>query len=182
MASTYAQERSEPKVPSCRASQIKLTFNGQLLRALGTKSAMVFPAVSGRRDQSGRLNYSSDYQKMPYQGPIPEGEYWIQPSELWQNNWLKSVLRTPRSAWGNFRIAIHPYPGTLTHQRGGFLFMGEPHREVRGALTLPTTWTRLLNNLKKNFKDIWNASFLSPYVIQCIEPGRTIDTPMHCLR
>lgn len=152
MASTYAQERSEPKVPSCRASQIKLTFNGQLLRALGTKSAMVFPAVSGRRDQSGRLNYSSDYQKMPYQGPIPEGEYWIQPSELWQNNWLKSVLRTPRSAWGNFRIAIHPYPGTLTHQRGGFFIHGGAAPESAGCVDLTNNMDAFVKQLKEELQ------------------------------
>lgn len=152
MSIAYAQERTEPKVPSCRASQIKLVFNGQLLRASGTRSAMVFPAVSGRRDQNGRFAYSIDHQKLPNQGPIPEGEYWIQPSELWQNNWLKSVIRTPRSAWGNFRIAIHPYPRTLTHQRGGFFIHGGATPGSAGCIDLTNNMDAFVEQLKEELK------------------------------
>lgn len=152
MSSTYVLERTEPKVPNCRPSQMKLIFNGQLLRALGTRSAMVFPAVSGKRDQYGRFSYSNGHQKIPNQGPIPEGEYWIQPSELWENNWIKSVIRTPRSAWGNFRIAIHPYPRTETHQRGGFFIHGGATPGSAGCIDLTSNMDAFVKQLKEELQ------------------------------
>ena len=62
---------------------------------------------------------------MPFKGPIPEGEYWIQLDEMWKNHFVKSALGiTPRAAWGNYRISIHPYASTKTHNRGGFFIHG----------------------------------------------------------
>jgi hypothetical protein len=152
MPGAYAQERSIPKVPSCRASQIRLTFNGQLLRGYGTKSAVAFPAVSGKRDEHGRFDYSSERQKISYAGPIPEGEYWIQISELWQNNWIKSVIRTPRSSWGNFRLAIHPYPTTSTHQRGGFFIHGGTTPGSAGCIDLTSGMDSFIKQLQEELR------------------------------
>ena len=50
-------------------------------------------------------------QAVAYKGPIPEGEYWIQLDEMWENNTVKSALGiTPRAAWGNYRINYPPLP------------------------------------------------------------------------
>jgi hypothetical protein len=73
-----------------------------------------FPAVSGRSN-AGKFDYSLDRQKIPNQGPIPAGEYWIQPSELQENAWYR--LRNPRASWGDYWITIHPYPNTETYKR-----------------------------------------------------------------
>lgn len=48
----------------------------------------------------------------------------MQPSQMWANSWLKSVLRSPRAAWGNFRLTIHAYSGTKKHGRGDFVIHG----------------------------------------------------------
>lgn len=135
MPNNYTEERTIPKVPICRKSQIALVFDGSFMRAIGTKTTLVFPAVSGTRDAKGKFDYSAERQKIPYKGPIPAGEYWVQPSQIWANNWFKSLVRTPRSVWGNFRLTIHPYPGTQTHGRGGFLFMVVLPQEMLAALT-----------------------------------------------
>jgi hypothetical protein len=76
MTDRYAAERFHPKIPACARSAITLHFDGRFLRAIGAKSAVVYPAVSGRMSNR-KIDYSADRQKIPDQGPIPEGEYWI---------------------------------------------------------------------------------------------------------
>lgn len=125
MSEKYADERTKPIYPVCGRSHIHLMFNGKVLGAAGAVGGINFPAVSGKPDEKGNFDYSLARQKIPYKGPIPEDEYWIQPSQLSENNWIKSVIRTPRSAWGNYRITIHPYPSTQTHGREGFFIHGE---------------------------------------------------------
>lgn len=125
MSNNYTEERIVPKVPSCARSQISLHYDGHFLRGLGTKyNGMIFLAVSGKPDANNQFDYSPERQKIAWKGPIPEGNYWIQPSQMWENNWLKSIIRTPRAAWGNFRLTIHPYPNTQTWGRGGFFIHG----------------------------------------------------------
>ena len=124
MTSSYEAERGHPSTPACGRSRLALTFNGYVLLANGSKSMMNYPAVSGRPVGPSEFGYSSERQAIPFQEPIPEGSYWIQPSQLWHNNWLKNMTRSPRSAWGNFRLTIHPLPNTATHGRGGFFIHG----------------------------------------------------------
>lgn len=85
MSEKYASERTAPKYPACGRSHIHLTFNGKLLAAMGTVGGLRYPAVSGRPDAKGNFDYSLERQKIADQGSIPEGEYWIQPSELQEN-------------------------------------------------------------------------------------------------
>jgi len=91
----YSEERSFPRIPTCGRSGISLTFDGKTLWASGSKSPMLFHAVSGKPNAKGVFVYSTDRQKIPFQGPIPAGRYWVQPSQLWENNWLKSALHSP---------------------------------------------------------------------------------------
>lgn len=97
----YSEERSFPRIPTCRRSGISLTFNGKTLRASGSKLPIFFHAVSGKPDTKGLFEYSTEKQKIPFQGPIPAGEYWVQPSQLWENNWFKNALNSSRNAWSN---------------------------------------------------------------------------------
>lgn len=73
---------------------------------------------------------------MRSQGPIPAGQYWVQPSQLWENNWVKNLVTAPRGAWGNFRLTIHPYPLTETHDRGGFFIHGGSNAGRAGCIDL----------------------------------------------
>jgi hypothetical protein len=154
MPNNYAEERASPKVPVCMRSRIALVFDGNFLRAIGTKSALIFPAVSGKRNESGIFDYSAERQKIPYKGPIPVGEYWVQPSQIWENNWFKSLTRTPRSAWGNFRLTIHPYPNTKTHGRGGFFIHGGYAPGSAGCIDLTVSIDKFVEQLKNEMEGL----------------------------
>lgn len=154
MSGNYAEERTAPKVPACMKSRIALVFDGSFLHATGEKTALLFPAVSGKRTEAGKFDYSSERQKIPYKGPIPAGEYWVQPSQMWENNWFKSLVRTPRSAWGNFRLTIHPYPGTQTHGRGGFFIHGGSVPGSAGCIDLTVNIDRFVEQLTKELEGL----------------------------
>lgn len=125
-----------PRIPTCGRSGISLTFDGKTLWASGSKLPILFQAVSGRPNTKGLFEYSTEKQKIPFQGPIPAGEYWVQPSQLWENNWFKSELNSSRSAWGNYRLTIHPYLGTQTYGRGGFFIHGGTAAGSAGCIDL----------------------------------------------
>lgn len=95
------------------------------------------------------FDYSTERQRIPFHGPIPSGQYWIQPSQLWENNWLKSALHSPRAAWGNLRITIHPYPHTQTHGRGGFFIHGGAAAGSAGCIDLVHYIDRFVERLKQ---------------------------------
>lgn len=147
--SRYADERTPPRVPMCGRAKISLKFDGRTLQAIGTRKALGFPAVSGQRNNKGLFDYSVERQRVPYHGPIPAGEYWVQPSQLWENNWFKSLLRSPRGAWGNFRLTIHPYPSTETHGRGGFFIHGGSAPGSAGCIDLVWNIDRFVERLKE---------------------------------
>lgn len=145
----YSEERSFPRIPTCGISGMSLTFNGKTLWASGSTSPMLFHAVSGKPNAKGVFEYSTDRQKIPFQGPIPAGQYWVQPLQLWENNWLKSALHSPRGAWGNYRLTIHPYPGTQTYGRGGFFIHGGTAAGSAGCIDLILSIDRFVDQLKK---------------------------------
>jgi len=147
--SRYAEERADPKTPLCRRSPFSLRFDGRALRGLGSKTPMLFLAVSGKPDEKGRFDYSAQRQSIRNQGPIPAGNYWVQPSQLWENNWLKSTLGSSRNAWGNFRLTIHPYPNTETHGRGGFFIHGGTTPGSAGCIDLVLNIDRFVERLKQ---------------------------------
>jgi Protein of unknown function (DUF2778) len=134
----------------CGKSQVTLHFDGSFLQVRGIKTPLVLPAVSGKRTESGKFEYSAERQKVPNQGPIPAGDYWIQPSQLWENNWLKNLVVAPRSAWGNFRLTIHPYPTTQTHGRGGFFIHGGNVPGSAGCIDLTLHIDRFVKHLTAN--------------------------------
>lgn len=154
MSNNYAEERATPKMPACSRSRIALSFDGSNLRATGSKSSTMFPAVSGKSNEKGQFEYSEERQKVPNKGPIPEGEYWVQPSQMWENNWLKSMINSPRSAWGNFRLTIHPYPMTKTHGRGGFFLHGGTVPGSAGCIDLTMHIDKFVEYLTKELKGL----------------------------
>lgn len=155
MAQDYTGERHNPGVPFCGRTPLILTFDGKWLKGSGTKSAVVLPAVSGKPNEQKQFDYSPARQAIAYKGPIPEGEYWIQPDEMWKNNAVKSVLGiTPRAAWGNFRISIHPYPATNTHCRGGFFIHGGQIAGSAGCIDLTEHMDRFVKELTKELEGL----------------------------
>lgn len=155
MAQTYAVERDFPSVPLCGRSPLSLIFDGKWLTASGMKTRVVFPAVSGKPNEKNQFDYSTARQSIARKGPIPEGDYWIQPNQLWENNTIKSALGiTPRSAWGNFRITIHPYPHTKTHNRGGFFIHGGDTPGSAGCIDLTLSMDRFVKEIKKELEGL----------------------------
>ncbi|MEW7850482.1 hypothetical protein AB2N08_17445 [Massilia aurea] len=63
----YSEERGHPRSPACARSKIALRFDGNTLHASGTKSSLIFPAVSGKPDKKGRFDYSTVRQRIPFQ-------------------------------------------------------------------------------------------------------------------
>jgi hypothetical protein len=115
---SYTHERRWPELAGIR-SDLRLTYDGGRLRM--PARARSYPAISGKNTPQG-FDFSVERQKIPFQGPIPEGVYWVAPGELWTNAWYKYTA--PRSAWGDHRLSIHPFPETETHGRGGFFIHG----------------------------------------------------------
>ena len=86
----YAQERYNPTFPHC-SNEVQLSFNGHTLTMKSKLGSTGFKAVSGKPIRGG-WDYSVDRQKKEGEGPIPAGEYWIRPDELWENTFFKRVL------------------------------------------------------------------------------------------
>lgn len=146
MNDRYAGERFSPKTPACGRAMLSLVFDGQTLTAAGSQTPIHFPAVSGKAT-NGKFDYSVVSQKVPDRGPIPDGEYWIQPSELQENAWYR--VRNSRSGWGDFWITIHPYPTTNTHKRGGFFVHGGKNPGSAGCIDLSSNMDRFVEAIQK---------------------------------
>jgi len=149
MTTAYVEERQPPRVPTCARATIELLFDGRHLSATGTREALRFPAVSGKPDAAGKFSDSPERQKLKGRGPIPAGRYWIQPSQTWENNWLKGLVVAPRAAWGNYRIAIHPFSDTNTFDRGGFFIHGGTVPGSAGCIDLTTQIDQFIAALKR---------------------------------
>ena len=159
MSDTYSAERYEPKVGACVSptaekfdgksptgapATIELTFDGTVLKATGAMTGS-WLAVSGK-PTGGKFDYSPRNQAQKNTGPIPAGDYWIQPSELWEEAWYR---RGDPAAWGNYRITIHPYPTTPTGGRGGFFIHGGDVPGSAGCIDLTKNMDHFVEALKK---------------------------------
>lgn len=147
MSEKYANERTMPQYPACGRSHIHLRFNGKVLSAMGGVGGILYPAVSGKPRAQGDFDYSLERQKIADQGSIPEGEFWIQPSQFQENAWYR--IRNPRFAWGNYWITIHPYPSTQTYGRGGFFIHGGDSLGSAGCIDLAENMNQFVEALKK---------------------------------
>jgi len=78
---------------------------------------------------SGLPGTTVEDQGRPYEGPVPEGKYYIRPWEF-SGGW-RAVFRAP--GWGWWRVPLHPAPGTDTRDRDGFFFHGD-RRQLPGTL------------------------------------------------
>jgi hypothetical protein len=110
-------ERGDSTLPD---SAIQLVFDGRTLTASGSVS-FSYPAVSGTPDARGQFDYSPERQRMENVGPIPEGTYWLDASQV-ANLW--HYFGQAASAWGSHRLTIHPFDSTHTFGRGGFFIHG----------------------------------------------------------
>lgn len=123
-------ERGSSSLPE---ADFELTFDGT---TLATSVGLSWPAVSGRRDESGRFDYLPSRQRIANVGPIPAGTYWLDPAQLvnLSNRWFYSWRY--ETAWGTDRITIHPLDATRTFGRGGFFIHGGTSAGSAGCVDL----------------------------------------------
>lgn len=144
----YAADRKDPPHPACPG--VRLLFDGAhiKLRFPGEKGDLVAssPAVSGKKNDKGVFTYDVDRQKQKNTGPTPEGNYWVDPSEIWENAWYKSGST---ASWGNFRVIIHPYPKTETWGRGGMFIHGGDTPGSIGCIDLTKYIDDFIERLRK---------------------------------
>ncbi len=122
----------------------RITFDGSQVQVTGTPDFSA-PAVSGlqphARDARG-IDYTNPiYQDQPNLGPIPEGEYYILPSEMQSS----AAHGFNLSAWGRFRVILHPTALAYQHRvvlgRGGGFYLHEDanHNGTAGCIGLLNT-------------------------------------------
>ena len=138
----YESERYEPALDD---APFQLVFTGDQLTKRGSGSPGAWSAVSGKAapaedyggayggagfggDNHVEFDYSGEAQKAHDRGPIPEGMYWLDPTELhdmrlWHHVPNPAYL-IESSGWGTHRITIHPHISTQTYGRGGFFIHG----------------------------------------------------------
>ena len=123
-------ERGDSALPD---AGVTLTFDGTTLTMSGVGS---WPAVSGRPDASGGFDNSPSRQHLEGVGPIPAGQYWLDPTQLvdLRDRWFYSWRY--ESAWGTHRITIHPSDSTQTFGRGGFFIHGGTTPGSAGCIDL----------------------------------------------
>lgn len=143
-------------------SDIKLRFNGQSLSVRGAVNAS-FSAVSGVPSREGEFDYSPRRQQMANEGPIPEGTYWLDVSEL-QNKWY--YPSNLRESWGTRRIPIHPFDTTHTFGRGGFFIHGGSQPGSIGCIDL----TNQMGDLAEIIAQRSNQKIIL-HVVYPSEPG-----------
>jgi hypothetical protein len=116
----YKGDRGDPTGPNCGSST--LLFDGVELTlfagpASGGTVTEWWTARSGRKTSGYKFEYGILYQLIPDFGPIPEGEYWVQPMQM-------ETVNVESDGWGEKRLLIHPRPTTFTFGRGGFFIHG----------------------------------------------------------
>jgi Protein of unknown function (DUF2778) len=143
LSRAYESERYEAPLDD---APFELVFTGRNLLMEGTGWMQSWSAVSGEAigvvgdPQYGgqtfggsighlEFDYSVAAQQEKNKGPIPEGKYWIDPTELhdttkWHGLPNPAYLLWESRGWGKHRVTIHPHISTKTYGRGGFFIHG----------------------------------------------------------
>ncbi|ARN66134.1 DUF2778 domain-containing protein [Vibrio parahaemolyticus] len=79
-------------------------------------------ATSGRGNCLN--NASLTCQMKSFEGPLPVGSYYINPSEVSDPNMLGDMIRRTKGDWGDWRVRLHPVAGSKTHGRDNFFLHG----------------------------------------------------------
>lgn len=123
-------ERSNSPLTDCPA---ELMFNGKHLLFIDHQNESIakWDAVSGRKKSDGTFDYSQEYQHVEDAGPIPEGIYWVSPSEL---TFMWNFLLW--SSWGLRFLPIHPFDSTHSWGRGRFRIHGGSTPGTMGCIDI----------------------------------------------
>lgn len=140
-----------------------LRFDGNALTRFDDKGKPIrsWPAISGVPGSTPADSYISDI------GPIPEGQYSLDPSKSNYDSWWKPGWGDP-SAWGNVRTLIEPLPGTYTGGRYEMYVHGGSAPGSTGCIDLTSSNDDFHNWLKQQSESIPLTvdypGYQSPYV------------------
>lgn len=118
----------------------RIDFDGSEVRVSGT-SPVTYRAISGlmaHNRHAGGVDYTGpEHQYLANKGPIPEGTYYLNPSEVESN----PPGTFPTRGWGHFRTRLHETMGTNLWRRaasertGGFyLHQDADHNGTAGCI------------------------------------------------
>jgi RHS repeat-associated protein len=91
-------------------------YDGQYVRVFDDLGRLLLRC----RAYSGRPGTSPADQSKPWEGPLPRGNYYFDPSEWSPGNFVRDML----GDWGTWRVRLYPYPGTDTFGRDNFFLHG----------------------------------------------------------
>ncbi len=122
----------------------RIDFDGAEAKVSGAVSAS-YKAISGLMPskKTGGVDYTDPkYQDVPDKGPIPEGEYYLNPAEVESN----PPGKFNTTAWGKYRTRLHETLGTSisrkwsTKRTGGFyLHQDANHNGTAGCIGIWNT-------------------------------------------
>jgi len=142
-ASTDATQPSSSLTGAFEDDGSNLFFDGHFLYVVqDSRAVATFPATSGKDGVKDT--------RIRNRGPLPEGEYYIDPSEISQGGFLRNLL----GDWGNFRVALHPTPETDTNDingkpRTGFFLHGGKSPGSAGCIDVANSDTEVMNLLRQ---------------------------------
>lgn len=139
-----------------------LTFDGSRLCWMNGDGSVdqCWSSVSGR---PGHQNASE--QSVVDRGPLPEGNWNVRQTELQaigSRGTLESIVaelgRTAwpggESAWGHFRIWLHPRPGTNTFGRSGFSIHGGDDPGSAGCIDMTSSIDSFVRKFRSHGRDL----------------------------
>jgi len=88
---------------------------------------------------------------IPWKGPIPPGDYTLNPSEASEGGFLRNLLGTLGIAdWGKYRAPLHPNAGTNTYNRKNFFLHGGKKPGSAGCIDIGDKDKELFPNIMKH--------------------------------
>ena len=116
-------------------TDVELKFDLKSLKVTDVNYSVDIPGLEWK-GTSGREGYqSSEFQEVQDKGPIPEGEYKVDPAhtqsisdigswDRFKGNFGGGTWPGLEKSWGEHRTWLTPSNGTNTHGRGGFTIHG----------------------------------------------------------
>jgi RHS repeat-associated protein len=118
----YVYVDNDPTIAIDPSGLTSIFYDGKDIRVFDDSGKLLLKC----RGTSGRPGRGPADQAVPYQGPLPRGSYWIDPTEISCVSGFRYWLRNKLGDWGHCRLVLHPFPTTNTYGRGteGFFLHG----------------------------------------------------------
>ena len=109
--------------------------------------------IDASSGNGGCMNNASDAcQNARFEGPVPEGQYLIDPDDISDPGTIRDFLRRTTGDWGDWRVRIRPSGATNTRGRSGFFLHGGDTPGTRGCIDIGggISGNTLTHRLKKD--------------------------------